>query len=308
MKKIPILAVIGPTASGKSQLGVDLAKKLNGEIISSDSIQVYRHLNIGSAKPDPEMLAEVPHHLIDILNPDQSYNAGQFEQDADEVIQQLVEQKKRPIVLGGTGLYLRSLIHGMIQIPDISLAIKQQVRVTLDTQGLPACYQQLNALDPESAQRLHPNDISRIIRALEVVLDTGESIQQWQKKHQFAENRYPVFYVGIQWDRQVLYDRINQRVNLMMDDGLIEEVENLLKMGYSKDLFALKSIGYKQAFDFLSGDISKEEMIQDIQQKSRRYAKKQVTWWRSKSDVNWLKPNFSLEDTIDKIQHFLEVE
>lgn len=299
------MAVIGPTASGKTAVGIQLAQRIGGEIISVDSMQVYRWMDIGTAKPSAEMRAAVPHHLIDILDPDEVYNAGKFSTDADTIIQYLHQSGKPAILLGGTHLYLRTLIHGIIQIPTISKAVKDAIQEILKDGGVSGCYDQLRRLDSKSADKLHPNDISRILRALEVIMETGSSIQDFQSAHRFKENRYQVLNVGIQWPRDVLYERINTRVLSMVDSDLVKEAKDLLKRGYNSDLPPLKSIGYKQTFQYLNNEISLDEMIADIQQKSRHYAKKQITWYRNRQDIHWLKEGILTEETGSIIDAFL---
>lgn len=303
---VRIIAVIGPTASGKTEVGLELARQIGGEIVSVDSMQIYRWMDIGTAKPPREMRAEVPHHLIDILNPDQPYNAGQFAEDADRVIAALQAKGRPAILLGGTNLYLRALVHGIIPVPEISETVQLEVDEMLKTRGLPRCYAALQTLDPESAAKLHPNDVSRIVRALCVVKETGHSIQSFQRAHGFKEDRYPVCYVGTRWPREILYERINRRVPEMVEAGLIEEAESLLWRGYSSDLPALQSIGYKQAFDYLNRVTGLESMIADIQQKSRHYAKKQLTWYRNRSDIHWLEGNTVHERDLQRVQRFLD--
>ncbi len=303
-----IIAVIGPTASGKTEVGLKLARKIDGEIISVDSMQVYRWMNIGTAKPSAQMQAEVPHHLIDILNPDDSYNAGQFAKDADQVIAKLRRQNKPSILLGGTNLYIKALIHGIIPVPEISPEIKRGIQSQLREKGLLFCYQQLQQLDPLGAQQLHPNDVARISRALAVVTETGHSILEYQQQHGFNQERYKVLFIGTHWPRDVLYQRINQRVLLMVEEGLIDEAENLLWRGYSSVLPSMKSIGYKQAVAFLDNQINHAGMITDIQQKSRHYAKKQLTWYRNSPDVHWLQGNVIDEPALAKVKRFLDGE
>ncbi len=306
LKPIRIVAVIGPTASGKSAVGLKLAQRIDGEIISVDSMQIYRWMDIGTAKPTEEMRSAVPHHLIDILTPDQSYNAGKFSQDAAPIIHKLYKRGRPVILLGGSNLYLKALIHGIIPVPEISPSIKKDIRQLHTRQGVSGCYLRLRQLDPFSALKLHPNDISRISRALEVVLETGKSIQEFQIRHKFEHRKYDVFFIGADWPREVLYQRINQRVVAMVEDGLVEEAENLLWRGYSTNLPSLRSIGYRQAFLYLSDKISFEEMVTDIQQKSRRYAKKQITWHRKDDSIHWLKNNELTEDIHAKLHRFLD--
>ncbi len=305
---VRIIAVIGPTASGKTEVGLKLADRVGGEIVSVDSMQIYRWMDIGTAKPSARMREEIPHHLIDILDPDQPYNAGQFAEDADHVIADLQERKKPAILLGGTNLYIKALIHGIISVPAISHNIKYKVDNLLQEKGLAYCYQRLQSLDSKSADKLHANDVSRIVRALSVIMETGHSIQSFQKEHGFKQERYKVLFVGTQWSREVLYQRINQRVLAMVEEGLVEEAESLLWRGYSSELPALRSIGYKQAFAYLDEQIGQEEMISDIQQKSRHYAKKQLTWYRNRLDVNWLEGNEFDESSFKLVQQFLDGE
>lgn len=306
VEPLKILAVVGATASGKTQLGIDLGREIEGEIISSDSMQIYRHMDIGTAKPTMGERAVIPHHLIDILDPDETYNAGQFIADADKAIQQIHQQRKTPIVLGGTGLYLRSLLHGIIIIPPISDQIKENIETLLQYRGLPGCYAELKRQDPESAERLHPNDISRITRALEVVWQTGKSITFFQNNHRFQQNRYRVLMIGVFKKREELYQRINQRVRQMVEDGLIEETRSLLDRGYAAELPSMKSIGYKQSVAYLNGMIDKDTMIADIQQKSRIYAKKQITWHKKNKEIHWLDRDESKKTLLQKINAFLE--
>ncbi len=302
---VRILAVVGPTAAGKTEIGITLAKETNGEVISVDSMQIYRWMDIGTAKPSPDMLSAIPHHLIDILTPDQEYNAGMFAEDADRIIQILQHAGKTPILVGGTGLYLRALINGIIDVPEISEEIRTRVRTLASEQGVLECYRQLKELDPKSAERLHPNDISRVSRALEVFWETGSSIKDFQEDHKFRQQRYEVYYVGSRWPRETLYERINRRVHLMVEQGLIAETKGLLEMGYNEHLPSMNAIGYKQSVAFLKGDISEVEMIADIQQKSRHYAKKQLTWYKKEPHIHWLKDNHLNDEDLKEIKQFL---
>jgi tRNA dimethylallyltransferase len=301
-----IVTIIGPTASGKTSLGIQLANLLNGEIISADSMQIYKYMDIGTAKPTSEELLTTPHHLINIIPPDSHYNAGMFVEQADAAIQVIGQQNKIPIILGGTSLYIRTLIDGMIGAPEAPADIKRKIQQEIQEKGLEYCYAQLNELDPESASELHANDTSRIVRALEVFLTTGQSIKTLQKKHRFEDRRYQTFFIGLDWPREVLYQRINERVKIMVRQGLIKETAGLLKKGYNKELPALNSIGYRQAILLLEGKMTQDEMIADIQQKTRRYAKKQMTWYRKNHEINWLAGNQLTSAMLKKIFHFLK--
>lgn len=301
-----VIAVIGPTASGKTRLGIDLANTFNGEIISADSMQIYRKMDIGTAKPTLEELSQAPHHLIDLIDPQEDFNAGRFVEAADQVIDQLVEKNKVPVILGGTSLYVRALLHGIIKVPDASPEIRDKVRGIANDKGRPYLYRLLKENDPESAAQLHPNDVSRVSRAMEVFWMTGKSIKNFQGEHQFQENRYDVFKVGCEWDRAELYERINQRVHLMVDQGLVDEVKGLLECGFSADLPSMQSIGYKQAVSYLQGEMSLEEMIVEIQKMTRRYAKKQLTWYRKDQSVHWLPKGVLNDETRSLIKEFLK--
>lgn len=300
-----MLAVIGPTASGKTRLGIDLANALDGEIISADSVQIYRQMDVATAKPTPEERSQAPHHLINIIDPDQTFNAGNFVNAADKVIRDLVTRHKVPILLGGTSLYVRALINGIIQVPDTPDEIKDKVRCIVKEKGLSFLYQLLRESDPESAAQLHPNDVSRISRAMEVFWTTGKSIKFFQEDHRFQQKRYDVIKVGCEWDRSELYERINLRVLQMVEKGLIEETEMLLSKGYTADLPSMQTIGYKQAVAHVYGKMSRSEMIEDIQQKTRRYAKKQLTWYRRDRSVHWLPKGRLNQETIELVKQFL---
>ena len=305
-RNVKLIVIAGPTASGKTDIGIELAQALDGEIISVDSMQIYRWMDIGTAKPSPDLLSKVPHHLIDILDPDEPYNAGKFCQDADHVISTLSEKQKSIILVGGTNLYIRALINGIIPIPEVSPDTKSYVRILGESEGVETCYERLKEVDPESAKVLHPNDISRISRALEVALETGESIQKLQNNHRFKDDRYEVRYFYADWPRDEIYDRINRRVHIMVEQGLIDETASLMKRGYDDSLPSMNSIGYKQAVSHLKGDISLDEMIADIQQKSRRYAKKQLTWFRKGYQVHRLDRNSLTERDIELAKAFLD--
>lgn len=297
---VPLIAVIGPTAAGKTDVGIELAEAVRGEIISVDSMQVYRKMDIGTAKPNPALLKRIPHHLIDILNPDEIYNAGMFCNDADAVIRKLVDDNAAPILVGGTALYFRALINGIIPVPEISETVRNDVRNSAKHHGVESVYQKLLELDPISAQSLHPNDITRLSRALEVYLETGMSIREFQDRHQFSEQRYDALFIGTAWSREELYRRINRRVEIMVEEGLVEETRNLLETGYSPDLPSLNAIGYRQAVQYLEGKLSLDEMIRDIQQKSRRYAKKQLTWYRKDDTIRWIDGKRLDSETVEK--------
>lgn len=301
----PIPVLLGPTASGKTELSLGLAQALELEILSADSMLVYQGMDIGTAKPSLAERAKVPHHLIDILTPDQPFNAGLFQELADQAIAQAKSRGRQVLVVGGTHLYLKGLIKGLIDIPQAPSEIKQPLYAQLEAEGVAPLHARLSQLDPLAAAELHPNDASRVTRALEVFLATGRSIKAWQAEHAFAQQRYRPLYLMIERPREELYKRINRRVEVMVEQGLIEEVSRLLEQGYGPELPSMRSIGYKQAVDFLSGNCDHDRMVLEIQQQSRRFAKKQLTWTRSLPEVLRLPPGAPSKDLIEQIRAFL---
>ncbi len=284
-----LIAVVGPTGSGKSALALYLAQELGGEIVCTDSMQVYQKLNIGTAKPTAAEQSLVPHHQLDLIAPDGYYSAGRYEKDANRIIAKLQQQHKPVILVGGSGLYFRCAIFGICPIPDILPHIKKVVR-QWHSQGLPYCYQKLQQLDPTSASALHPSDSARILRALEVQLQTGRSIQVYQREHGFKKKKYSVFSVGYWYNRKQLYQLINQRTLAMLKAGFVEEVRSLLKE-YPSNLRSLQSIGYQQIVRFLDNRLTEDEMVAEIQQKTRNYAKRQLSWLRNDKSINWYSEN-----------------
>jgi tRNA dimethylallyltransferase len=276
---IPIICIEGATASGKSQLALELACYFDTEIISADSRQVYRYMDIGTAKVSPETRKQVKHHLIDIINPDQSYNAGAFSKDAAAIITSLHEKGKIPVVCGGTGLYIRSLTQGLFELPDLPTALRQELRNRLDSEGLPSLYKQLTELDPSYAATISSNDTQRILRGLEVALGTGMPLSEhWRL--QKRNNPYRVFKILLEPPREELYKRINKRLLQMLSEGLVEEIRGLLQMGYTELSPGLNSLGYKEFMPLFKGTASEAECADLAAQHHRNYAKRQSTWYR----------------------------
>jgi tRNA dimethylallyltransferase len=284
-----ILIICGPTASGKSDLALQLAKNLNAEIVNADSMQIYRGLDIGTAKPSPEQQAEIHHHLIDIVEPDQPFSAADFSLQADNAISDIIHRGKRVIVVGGTGLYIRSLLYGLVDSPGGAGALRQSLHDEADLLGKEAMLERLRTVDPTLADSLHQNNIVRIIRALEVYHLTGIPLSSHQKEHGFSTKRYNSLQVGISVDRTLLYKRIDDRVERMMACGLLNEVSELLIAGFNRDLKSMRSIGYKESVAYLRGELSKEECTRLIQQNSRRYAKRQCTWFKADQNTLWFE-------------------
>lgn len=284
-----LLIICGPTASGKSELALRLARELDAEIVNADSMQLYRGMDIGTAKPTPAERKEVRHHLIDTVEPDRLFSAADFAAAAAEAIDDITARGKRVIVVGGTGLYLRALVSGLVDSPsgagDVRQALQEEARLL----GNAAMLEKLRQVDPELAGRIHPNNLVRIIRALEVYRLTGIPLSRYQQEHGFAGQQYETLQIGISVERGELYRRIDARVERMLADGLANEVRQLLAAGYGRELKAMRAIGYKQLAAHLAGECSLEEAVRLIKRDTRRYAKRQLTWFHSDSDIIWLE-------------------
>ena len=287
MEKQKILVLIGPTAVGKTELSLLLAEEFKAEIISADSMQVYRGMDIGTAKPTPAERRRVPHHLLDVVDPDESFNVADYVDLAEQVLSELKAQGTTPLLTGGTGLYVDALLQGFL-FPDAPAdpKIRQELeeQAERDPQSL---HRELQRVDPVSAQRMHPNDLRRIIRALEVYRRTGEPISLLQQKREQQKRPYDPLYVGLTRERQELYERINRRVDLMLEQGLVEEVAGLLEK-YPSQPTALQALGYKEIAMYLRGEMSLEEAVELLKRDTRRYAKRQLSWFRRNKRIHWL--------------------
>ena len=279
MKKIPIVILTGPTAVGKTALSINLSKRLNGEIVSADSMQIYEYMDIGSAKVTTDEMDGVKHYMIDEVKPDYPFSVSEFQNRSKKYIEEINKKGKLPIITGGTGLYLNSLIYNMdFAKSNSNSELRDKLEKELLLNGIDYMYEKLKDLDPESAARIHKNNTKRVIRAIEVCLD-GKKMNGFSKDLKFNENFYPIIIV-LNRDKQVLYDRINMRVDIMLESGLIEEVKKLLELGYNKDLISMQGIGYKEVVKYLEGEYTLEEAIEIIKRDSRRYAKRQITWFK----------------------------
>lgn len=284
-----LLVILGPTAIGKSRLALEISKRINGEILSADSIQVYRYLDIGTAKPTKEEQTQVHHHLIDIINPDEEFNAGLFRQCANSVIHKLTEKRANLIVVGGTYLYVRVLLHGLIAGAAGNKEIRDRFRVLKSSYGVGYFYEKLKSVDPESALGIHSNDYARIERALESFYLTGEKISTLQKQHGFRDNEYRYLKIGLYDERDAIRTRIEDRVDTMIRNGFIEEVKELRSMGFFPTLKPLQSIGYRQVNQYLDNKISLETAIELTKRDTRRLAKRQMTWLKSDKEIDWYR-------------------
>lgn len=302
---LPKLIVIsGPTCSGKSELSVDLALKIGAEVINADSMQVYRGMDIGTAKLPVEDRRGVKHHLIDILEPDQECNAALFLSYALPVIWGLQEKNIPIIVVGGTGLYVRALLGGLFECPPADSELRQRLHEEFEKKGLPILYQRLLRLDKRAAENINPNDRIRIIRALEVIDVTGRPFSELVGEHGFSDRRFSSLHFCMDIDRTILYERINRRTMSMIEEGLIEETKGLLNAGYSPDLKSMQSIGYRHIIHYLNGVWGLDEAIRIMQRDTRRYAKRQFTWFRAEKDVIWIDHD-DTEGLVTKVNKFV---
>jgi tRNA dimethylallyltransferase len=289
-----ILVLTGPTASGKSALALHLARQMPVEIISADSRQVYRYLNIGTAKPSPEEIKEVTHHLINILEPDQNFSAGEFLHRASSLIPEIISRGKLPLVVGGTGLYIRTLLHGLFAGPGRKPDLRRSLEEKLTLEGGDSLLQELRKADPVAAARMIPSNTRRIIRALEVFYLTGVPLSDHHRQQIYRRKFHPVV-IGLEWDRKLLYQRINARVDAMLHAGLMEEVQSLRNKGFNSTLQSLQTVGYKEALLHLEEKLSFLEMTELIKQNTRRFAKRQMTWFRKEKTINWILVDSSVQ-------------
>lgn len=318
MKKKPLVALVGPTAAGKTEIAVQLARKINAEIISCDSRQIYRGMNIGTAKPTGKWITKdgqkqffvdsVPYWLIDVVIPDENFTAGKYKRMAEQILLGIYKRNKIPVLVGGSGLYLRAVIDGLCEVPPADYHLRENLKLEAKQQGKNFLYQKLKKIDPQLASRIKPGDSLRIIRGLEVFQKTGIPLSQWQRETQAGD--YKILIWGLSWKRETLYKRINHRVEKMLADGFIEEVKNLLNQGYSPDSNALQSLGYKEVIGYLRGEYDFSRTVELIQRNTRRYAKRQLTWFRKDKRIQWIAmdgktPAEIVEIIAKKTQKFL---
>ena len=284
-----ILCVVGPTASGKTRLAVELAKAYNGEVLSCDSMQIYRRMDVGTAKPTAEETQGIPHHMIDVAGPEEAFSVSRYVALADPILQDILARGKTCILCGGTGLYVDSLIAGRTFAPYPETGRRQKLEALADREGIEAVLEMLRQVDPDSAARLHPGNRRRIIRALEVYQETGKTMTQHNLETQAVPPRYHPLWIGLDFaDRADLYRRIDRRVDMMMEDGLLDEIQRLLSEGVPPTATSLQAIGYKEPMAALRGEMTMEEAVEKIKQESRRYAKRQLTWFRRNQEIHWI--------------------
>jgi len=303
MEKQKVIVICGPTASGKTQLSIEIAKKLNGEIVSADSMQIYKEMTIGTAKPTIEEMQGIKHYLIDCICPNERYSVAEYKKNAINAIDEIIVKGKTPIVVGGTGLYVNSLIYG-IEYPEIKIDIEYRNNLDkiAEIEGLEKLYQMAIKIDAEAIKNISPNDKKRICRILEIYHATGKTKTEQEIESRKNGPKYDYIIFGINMDREKLYDRINKRVDIMIENGLIEEVKNILSK-YEEFPTAMQGLGYKEVVEYLNGITSQDEMIEKIKMETRRYAKRQLTWFRRYENIVWLD---GLQDIQNNINIILE--
>lgn len=297
-----IIVIVGPTAVGKTYVSIELAKKLGTEIISADSMQIYKGMDVGTAKIKTEEMQGIKHHMIDMINPDDNYSVSDFKTEAEKNIDDMLSRGKTPVIVGGSGLYVNSLIYDL----DFSNAksnekLRDYYTYYHQEHGEDALYEKLKKIDPESADKIHKNNVKRVIRALEVYDLTGKKFSETNTDIRKKSSKYDFILIGLSMDRKILYERINQRVDKMIEDGLVEEVKSLLEKGFEKNLISMQAIGYKEIIEFLEGNITFEEAVNILKQNTRHFAKRQFTWFLKDENVKW----FNIED-VNKIDTSLE--
>ena len=302
-----IIVVCGPTGIGKTRIALDLAQALRGEIIGADSMQIYRQMDIGTAKPTPEEQERVPHHMVDMINPDIPYDAARYARDAGKVILELHGRGMVPVVAGGTGLYIKALIYGLFNSRPPDPDIRRNLERLADTRGSAYLHAELAVCDPAAAAGIHNNDRFRIIRALETYQTTGRPMSDHQREHRFAQPRFRAFKIGLTMPREDLYARIDRRVDQMVAEGLPDEVRGLLARGYGADLKSMQSIGYRHMIDYLHNGVDWEETLRLLKRDTRRYAKRQFTWFRADPDIVWITPD-EIEAQLPAIESFLAID
>ena len=299
-----IVIICGPTGIGKTAAAIRLAQGFGGEIVGADSMQIYRRMDIGTAKPTPEEQAAVTHHMIDVVDPDESFDAARYASMATACIRRLDREGTLPVVAGGTGFYIKALEFGLFDARPTDPQIRRRLEKQADEEGLGALHAALKGRDPESAARIHPHDRFRIIRALETLESTGQPISALQRRHGFTHKRFETFKIGLHIDREALYTRINRRVEAMIAEGLLGEVQSLMAQGYKADLKSMQAIGYRHMCGYLAGQADWDTTVDLMKRDTRRYAKRQFTWFKSDPDIIWWAPE-AVARLVPEIEKFL---
>lgn len=300
MNKRPLIILTGPTAVGKTALSIKLAKAVNGQMISADSMQVYRHMDIGTAKIKPEEMQGIPHYLIDVLEPEEDFNVVRFQHMAKEALAKIYSEGGIPIVVGGTGFYIQALLYDIdFEENDEDTTYRQELQQLAETKGAEYLHEMLKQVDPESAQTIHANNVKRVIRALEFHHQTGTPISAHNEEQRQKESPYHFLYFVLNDDRQILYDRIDKRIDIMLEQGLVDEVKGLVASGCKRDMVSMQGLGYKEILDYLEGNCTLEEAVYILKRDTRHFAKRQLTWFKREREVIWLnRPDFQDDDAI----------
>lgn len=314
--KRPLIILTGPTAVGKTKASISLAKAIGGEIISADSMQVYKEMDIGSAKIRPEEMDGVPHYLVDVLEPDEEFHVVRFQEMAKEAMEKIYAAGHIPIIVGGTGFYIQAILYDIdFTENDGDTAFRMEMKTYAAEHGAEALHEKLRKIDPVSADSIHANNVKRVIRALEFYHQTGKKISEHNAEERQKESSYDFIYFVLNDERSNLYDRINLRVDLMVKEGLLDEVKSLRAKGYTKDMVSMQGLGYKEILDYLDGEISLEEAIYRIKRDTRHFAKRQITWFKRERDVTWInKQDFGydedriLSEMISQMKEKLKIE
>lgn len=297
-----LIVLVGPTAVGKTDISIQLAKKIKGEVISADSMQVYKYMDIGTAKITEDEMENIPHYLINVVYPDEEFTVADFKKAACNYIKRINDEGNIPMLVGGTGLYINSIVYELkfTQVKP-NEELRRKYDSIIDKHGSEYLYEELMRVDPISAKRINVNDTKRIIRALEVLHETGKPMSYYNKNFRKEVDKYNLVMIGLTMDRGKLYSRINQRVDIMLDEGLIDEVKMLMDMGYTKELTSMQAIGYKEIISYLEGEMSLDKTIEVLKRNTRRFAKRQLTWFRRDDRIKWVDiDNFASTDAISE--------
>lgn len=285
----PVVAIVGPTAVGKSRIAIEVAKRFGTEIVTADSRQVYRGMDIGTDKPPPSSWQGVSHQLIDLVDPDEPFNAGIFRRYASEVVDRLLTLRRLPLIVGGTGLYVRTLLQGLCEAPPADPAVRAKLRNEATELGDDQLYARLVAVDPATAAKLHPRDSGKVVRALEVFQLSGRPMSEFQERHRFGERPFSALIIGLERERGHLYRRIEERVDWQLANGMMQETQRLVERGFSRDCAAMKGLGYRHIAAHLAGEYDRDEMVRRFKRDTRRFAKRQITWFKHERGVTWVQ-------------------